>query len=1290
MKKRMLSLILALVLCFQLLPVAYAAGDEETGGDVSVEETAEVPTEDTAEAPEPTVEPETVPEPVPEVTAEPEPTEEPEGLPAVESITIATEAGEEFMPVGEQLQLTAVVLPAEAAAQPLQWLSSDESIATVDETGLVTGVAVGEVEIMAASTDGSNIVASYKLTVLTMDEIMAMFNQVMTIAASELSGGAALVNYAASLIGKSASDFGFTTDWCALFVAHCGNKVYPGLFSSISGAANSIRITGKLVQAGNATFYSFKPFDGSLANNYYQNRIDTYITSELGKTYDKNLNKYVENKSSFVPEVGDFILFTNQTQGAVYWRHIGIVESVKNGVVTFIDGNGDGNSWSLSKVGRHSVSLSYTEIMGYVRPNYGGTTTTAPPLNASISTQDYMKHYNKSVTTYKATAERVNSKLKVYRVPTTMNNAITPEEKSAQYYTIINKVVNHTDNVWYELKDGGYVYSGDLKNIRRFATAQNVTVKNNNTSDPTISFSWSNPDGLKIVSGGFYLSTKAGVAATTKDFAYKADNVAASYQTQNPLPCSYNMKTEYKITLQPGTRYYYVLFAKDSNGNTYYYPDANGYYSSSVYFDTEHVHSYSSSVTKQPTCTATGVRTYKCSCGASYTESIAAKGHTEVKDAAVAATCTKAGKTEGKHCSVCGTVTVAQTTIAALGHSNTVGKEAAHPHKEYRKCSRCGYTEYTGNTGYLASCTVCNPAYCTLTYDANGGVAPAPIASMTADVMNEERSTRCVIYTKQFGSSTHANGYGMEVIVDSTGRISEVIPYLGEDGPSNSAIPTKGFVLSCFCNHTYYDQLDEIAVVGRYVSYDPNTLKVTFYDSESCAPKVTAFEGDDIAITTGAYQRAGHKFLGWSTSASATSPTYTSGDRITLNGDMTLYAVWHEHHYSSSVTKQPTCTATGVKTFTCSCGESYTESVPAKGHTEVKDAAVAATCTATGLTEGKHCSVCGTVTVKQDVTEIIPHNFADGECTMCGKQEPSAAQSTITISTNATGTQYPCDVITYTVTLGAIENLQSIDFKLVIPEGLRLVEGSGKVADGLAGKLGAQLVEFTESSKVFTAYGAGHYTSTEDTVLMTFDCVVLDSAAEGDRVIALTKAYFADPDSKEIVVDVDTASSGISIERCGTLTGTFKSFGVYYDMDGKTTLTLERTSGTEKVERTVELDGTVSGLAYRGDWTAGDEILAGAYKLVVSKAGHVSREYTIDVRGNTVQNVEIRLIGDVNGDGRVNSGDCSAVYTHLISDDGTIMDEYILQCANTNGNRMIDAGDISLIYKHLIEEKSLF
>ena len=59
----------------------------------------------------------------------------------------------------------------------------------------------------------------------------------------------------------------------------------------------------------------------------------------------------------------------------------------------------------------------------------------------------------------------------------------------------------------------------------------------------------------------------------------------------------------------------------------------------------------------------------------------------------------------------------------------------------------------------------------------------------------------------------------------------------------------------------------------------------------------------------------------------------------------------------------------------------------AKGHTEVIDKAVAATCTASGLTEGKHCSVCSAVLVEQQIVPAKGHSYdgpQDASCNTCG------------------------------------------------------------------------------------------------------------------------------------------------------------------------------------------------------------------------------------------------------------------------------------------------------------------
>ena len=83
----------------------------------------------------------------------------------------------------------------------------------------------------------------------------------------------------------------------------------------------------------------------------------------------------------------------------------------------------------------------------------------------------------------------------------------------------------------------------------------------------------------------------------------------------------------------------------------------------------------------------------------------------------------------------------------------------------------------------------------------------------------------------------------------------------------------------------------------------------------------------------------------------------------------------HTHYYSSSTTKEATCGEEGVKTFKCSCGDSYTEAISKKSYHDWEYA----TCTAP-----KTCKVCG-----KTEGEATEHSYySDGKCGECKKVNP--------------------------------------------------------------------------------------------------------------------------------------------------------------------------------------------------------------------------------------------------------------------------------------------------------------
>ena len=172
----------------------------------------------------------------------------------------------------------------------------------------------------------------------------------------------------------------------------------------------------------------------------------------------------------------------------------------------------------------------------------------------------------------------------------------------------------------------------------------------------------------------------------------------------------------------------------------------------------------------ESTCTATGLTEGKhCSvCGEVLIAQtvVDALGHTEVADAAVAPTCTETGLTEGKHCSACDEILVAQTTVEALGHTEVMDTAVAPT------CTETGLSEGK-------HCSTCNEILVAQTVvDAlghaeviNAGVEP----TCTESGLTEGK--HCSVCSEILIAQTVLEPYGHEEVIDAA-----VLPSCTEPG----------------------------------------------------------------------------------------------------------------------------------------------------------------------------------------------------------------------------------------------------------------------------------------------------------------------------------------------------------------------------------------------------------------------------------------------------------------------------------------------------------------------------
>ena len=280
------------------------------------------------------------------------------------------------------------------------------------------------------------------------------------------------------------------------------------------------------------------------------------------------------------------------------------------------------------------------------------------------------------------------------------------------------------------------------------------------------------------------------------------------------------------------------------------------------------------------------------------------------------------------------------------------------------------------------------------------------------DKLNAYKTSLVSVGGGSVSGESHTHTYGEWTVVKAATETEEglksrtctgcgynetaVIPAIGKDTPVTPDTPVSGDAkvhnfTESGTTSDFYSITGSIATNKGTATYNGLTLTKCLKMESSTSIKFTAPSAGKLTLVFGGTTAAsgkGVKVNGTSKKVGSDGTltvdvakgavTVTKGDSINL-----FYMVYtpsgtsettHTHKYESKITKQATCTEAGVLTYTCTsttgtCDKkTYTETIPAKGHSFSTEWTVDVEATETTAgSKSHHCTVCD---AKTDVTEI--------------------------------------------------------------------------------------------------------------------------------------------------------------------------------------------------------------------------------------------------------------------------------------------------------------------------------
>ncbi|MBR5536670.1 MAG: leucine-rich repeat domain-containing protein, partial [Clostridia bacterium] len=203
-------------------------------------------------------------------------------------------------------------------------------------------------------------------------------------------------------------------------------------------------------------------------------------------------------------------------------------------------------------------------------------------------------------------------------------------------------------------------------------------------------------------------------------------------------------------------------------------------------------------------------------------------------------------------------------------------------------------------------------------------------------------------------------------------------------------VTTIGEGAFAYCPLTSVTIPDSVRSIGVVAFRDCSSLTTVTFRGDAPSIGYNAF----MNVTATVYYPRGNE-------------TWTDSLRNNYQGSLTWMAMCMPHNELTAPAIDPTCTETGLTEgkFCTVCDEVLVEQqvIPATGHTESAIAAVEPTCNESGTTEGKRCSTCGEILLATQSVPALGHRVRQLQSMVV---DPLTVQNASAVPFTLTGETY--------------------------------------------------------------------------------------------------------------------------------------------------------------------------------------------------------------------------------------------------------------------------------------------